>query len=316
MSRLPGRRLGEALVTALALTAACVPPAGLRPEAETDHTSIPIPDRYAAGRLALLSAINQDRDAAGLAPVRLDSLATIVAQAHAVAMATGGFFSHYGQFGEAPYERAARGGLTGHVRENVYRWQVRSLTPVGTVDPWPAFEVEDAHRRLMASPGHRETILEPHRTHVGLGIAADSASGAVYVVEEFVAQHAEIEPPWLAWPGSITPLRGRVPDPRLRPLLVRLLREPAEDDHGMGGPRPGPYADGRGEGRIVPPWAIAWRPGPRSFSLDLGPALREPGRWYGVLFVAPREAVEDALATGAVSTARGWPGAAFLVEVY
>ncbi len=304
-----------ALVAGLALVAACVTVARDHLSPQSGPPKSPIQDRYAGARIDLLAAINADRHAAGVAPVRLDSLATIAAQGHASAMAAGGFFSHYGQLGQAPYERLARAGLTGHVRENVYRWQMRGLVPVGTADPWLAFDVNDAHGSLMASPGHRETILDPHRTHVGLGIASDPANGAVYVVEDFMARYVQIDPPRLAWPGSKTPLTGRVIDPSLRPLLLLLRREP-EVVPGTGNPPPGPYVDGRGEGRIVPPWAIAWRPALRSFELDLGPLLGEPGRWYGVVYVAPRHEVEGALAAGAANTTMGWPGAAFLVHVY
>lgn len=293
---------------------ACATPGG-DPSPGAGTTWTPILDRYAAARLELLAAINRDRRAAGVGSVDLDSLATVAAQAHAVAMAAGRFFGHYGVLGEAPYERLAAAGETGHVQENVYRWQVKSMTSVGGVDPWPAFDPQAAHRSLIASPGHRETIVDPHRTHVGLGIAADSAGGAVYVVEEFVARHAEIEPPRLAWQEAVTPLAGRMHDPALRPLLVLLRRDPAGAASG-GGPRPGPYSDGRGEGRIVPPWTIGWRPALLAFELDLGPVLREPGRWYGVVYVAPRQVVERALAAGAVNTEQGWPGAAFLVDVY
>ncbi|HKY61420.1 MAG TPA: CAP domain-containing protein [Gemmatimonadota bacterium] len=294
---------------------ACATPAGDGPPPGAGPTLTPIRDRYASARLELLAAINRDRHAAGVGSVDLDSVATVAAQAHAVAMVAGRFFGHYGVLGEAPYERLAAVGETGHVQENVYRWQVKSMASVGGVDPWPSFDPQAAHRSLMASSGHRETIVDPHRTHVGLGIAADSAGGVVYVVEEFVARHAEIEPPRLAWQESVTPLAGRMLDPALRPLLVLLRRDPAGAASG-GGPRSGPYRDGHGEGQIVPPWTIGWRPALLAFELDLGPVLREPGRWYGVVYVAPRQVVERALAAGAVNTGQGWPGAAFLVDVY
>ena len=307
------RVFAVALLAGLVGTFGCAPVSRPAVRSEAGAPTVPIRDRYAAARLELLAAINRDRHAAGLAPVRLDSLATVVAQGHATAMVTDRFFSHYGLFGEAPYERAARAGVDGHVQENVYRWRLRTLDPAGTGDPWPVFDVPQAHRSLMASSGHRETILDPHRSHVGLGIAADPESGAVYVVEDFLARYAEIDPPPPSWPGARTSLKGRVLDPGLRPLLVRLHREPVD---AIGIPTPGPYRDGRGEGRIVPPWAPGWRSGPRSFEIDLRAALGDPGRWYGVLYVAPRRTVERALGRGAVTTEEGWPAAAFLVDVY
>jgi hypothetical protein len=41
----------------------------------------------------------------------------------------------------------------------------------------------------------------------------------------------------------------------------------------------------------------------------------EPARWYGVLYVAPDEAVRKALSLRRADTGGGWPAAAFMVEV-
>ncbi|MBA3583136.1 MAG: hypothetical protein H0W36_01155 [Gemmatimonadetes bacterium] len=96
---------------ALGLGLSCAPIA--QPNSRTGpEPGVPIRDRYAAARLDLLEAINADRAAAARPPVALDSLATLAAQTHARAMADGGFFSHYGQAGEAPYERLAEAGGT------------------------------------------------------------------------------------------------------------------------------------------------------------------------------------------------------------
>ncbi|HUP01273.1 MAG TPA: CAP domain-containing protein [Gemmatimonadota bacterium] len=286
--------------------------------ADASPGSIPIRDRYAQARLDLLDAINADRAAAGVAPVALDSLATVVAQAHAEAMAAYGFFSHYGPAGDAPYERLAEAGGTVHVLENVFRWRQRASSPPSVGDPWARFDVLRAEARLMSSPAHRRTILSPHRTAVGLGLAVDRAKGAVYVVQDFIARYLDLEVPRRAWRASSTQVSGRARASGVRPLLIVLRREvqPRAWQAREESPPGGPYADGTGEGTILPPWAIEWRPTDRSFTVTL-PIGRgsDPGRYYGIVYVAPERIVRRALDRGSVDTEDGWPGGAFVIEL-
>lgn len=277
---------------------------------------VPIPDGYARARLELLEAVNADRAAAGRIPVGLDSLATVVAQAHAEAMAAEGFFSHYGTGGDAPYERLAEAGGTAHVRENIFRWLERGSHPAGDLSE--RFDVRQAEEWLMDSPGHRQTILDPHRTGVGLGIAVDPQHRTVYVVQDFVARHAEVEAPRQAWRRAPTPVSGRVLEEGIRPLLLLVMAEPVRRpwEEGRDEPPGGPYPDGSGEGTILPPWAIEWRPGDRSFAAELHSGLlSDPGRYYGIIYVAPEKAVERALFMRATGTRDGWPGGAFVIDV-
>lgn len=280
---------------------------------------VPIADRYANGRLELLSLINQDRNANGAPPVTLDSLATVVAQAHAEAMAAEDFFSHYGRGGDSPYERLAEAGGTAHVRENIFQRVERGSDAFTGSDPWFDFQVADAEEWLMGSAGHRESIVDPHRTGVGIGMAVDQARHAVFVVQEFVAQHIEMEAPARGWRRSPTVIRGRVLSPDLRPLVVILRKEPVERAWVEAGEPPpsGPYSDGEGRGAVVPPWAIEWQPTSRSFELVL-PLGRSssPGRYYGVLYVATAVVVDGAVGRRSVNSEDGWPGAAFVIDLF
>jgi hypothetical protein len=280
---------------------------------------VPIADRYANGRLELLTLINQDRSATGAPSVTLDSLATVVAQAHAEAMAAEDFFSHYGRGGDSPYERLAEAGGTAHVRENIFRRVERSSDALTTSDPWFDFKVEDAQQWLMASAGHRESIVDPYRTGVGIGIAVDQTRHTVFVVQEFVAQHIDLEAPARGWRRSATVVRGRVRSPESRPLAVILRKEPVERAWVAAGEPPpsGPYPDGEGRGAIVPPWAIEWQPTSQSFELIL-PLGRSspPGRYYGVVYVATEAVVDGAIGRRSVSTEDGWPGGAFVIDLF
>jgi hypothetical protein len=233
-------------------------------------------------------------------------------------MAAGGFLSHYSADGLAPYERYAAAGGTGHVRENVFRSQRRGGSRPPGADPWEGFDIRDAEGWLMASTGHREAILDPHRARLGVGIAVDPARGAVYVVQEFVTTAATLVPPGRVLPGQETFVSGRLRETGTRPLMLVLSREPATRpwvDRGASPPG-GPYPDGGSESLIVPPWAIRWNSGDRSFGLDLRMGRgADPARWYAILYIAPEDAVREALAERRADTRSGWPAAAFVLEV-
>jgi hypothetical protein len=266
----------------------------------------------------MVAAVNEDRGRQGMPPVALDSLATVVAQGHAEEMAAGGWLSHFNAAGLAPYERFAAAGGTGHVLENVFRSQERSRTEWPAEVLWERFDIREAERWLMSSEGHRKTILDPHHPRIGVGIALDPRRGSVYVVQEFVTAAATIEPPGRVLPGQEAALSGRMRTPDARPLMLVLTREPLVRDWVADGDRPpgGSYPDGGPDALVIPPWAIRWNPDDRSFGLRLriGRGIDE-ARWYGVLYAAPEEAVVRALSDRRADTGKGWPAAAFVVEV-
>ncbi|HEY7472108.1 MAG TPA: CAP domain-containing protein [Gemmatimonadota bacterium] len=303
-----------AAVAALACAAAYAP----RPAPDSGATTVPIRDRYARARVEMVAAVNADRMRSGRPPVVLDSLASVVAQAHAEEMAAGGWLSHYSAAGLAPYERFAAAGGTGHVMENVFRSQARTAAEWALDDPWPRFDIGEAQGWLMSSSGHRATILDPHRARIGVGIAVDRARSAVYVVQELVTAAATLSPPGMVLPGQEASVSGRVQVDGARPLMLVLSREPIERPWVASGRRPpgGAYSDGGPESLVIPPWAIRWNPDDRSFGLALRMSRGAgPARWYGVLYVAPEGAVREAVAQRRAATDAGWPAAAFVVEV-
>lgn len=281
-------------------------------------TTVPIRDRYARARVQMVAAVNADRARHGRPPVVLDSLATVVAQAHAEEMAAGGWLSHYSATGLAPYERFAAAGGTGHVLENVFRSQERARAEWSLDDPWERFDVRDAETWLMASPGHRSAILDVHRARIGVGITVDPARSAVYVVQELVTASATLAHPGRVLPGQEASVSGQLRVAGARPLMLVMMREPTERPWVASGGRPpgGAYADGGPESLVIPPWAIRWNPDDRSFGVRLRMGRgAEPSRWYGVLYVAPDETVREAVTLRRADTDRGWPAAAFVVEV-
>jgi hypothetical protein len=147
-----------------------------------------------------------------------------------------------------------------------------------------------------------------------VGFAVDPERRAVFAVEEFVAHHAALTAPPSLPAGRPGRVAGRVLAADVRPLAIVLHRQPAMRRWPGGEPPGGPYDEGGGEARIVPPWEFSVaRDG--AFTAHVSAHL-PPGRWYGVLYVAPQSEVDLALRRRRVTTSQGWPGAAFLLEVH
>lgn len=231
--------------TSLQQAAEVTPPAALGPSiaSVTERTQPPLsetassqpvpighvtppPDLAALQDLAL-DLINRDRQAAGLAPVVWDSTAAALAQRHAEDMLDGPFFSHWNRDGYGPDHRAAlEANLTDAVFENIHAYWLRfdDGRPAPITD-W-AERVRAAQAGWMQSPGHRDNILDPARTHVGVGIAYRPDIGELRMVQEFVNRYVELAPlPASSIVGDRVTLEGGLLDGASDPL-VNLAYEP------------------------------------------------------------------------------------------
>jgi uncharacterized protein YkwD len=121
----------------------------------------------------LLALINQARLAAGLKDLIWDNRLAAIARAHSRDMQTGNFIAHISPTTGDPMARVKRAGLNfGLVVENV-----------GSESG-----IQQVHRGLMASPGHRANIVHPRLTRVGIGVVVKKGGGAPLIVTElFVA---------------------------------------------------------------------------------------------------------------------------------
>jgi uncharacterized protein YkwD len=122
---------------------------------------------------AVLTLVNAERAARGIAPVRLQAQLTQAAQTHAADQFNRDCLrqlSHTGTDGSSPGDRIARTGL--RVRtwgENIACGQ---RTPAQVMSAW------------MNSPGHRRNILNSSFTHIGISVSRDS-DGRLYWVQVF-----------------------------------------------------------------------------------------------------------------------------------
>ncbi len=165
-------RLGFTFVLAGTLT--------LAPSLAQAANLISEPDQYTFAQEYLLLLINQQRGAAGLHKLNLDPLAGQAAKQHADEMLAHDYFSHWDLTGRKPTRRFNLLGGFDAIGENIYH----ASNPQGGLQSL----LDHAIETLMASEGHRKTILGANYTHVGLGLALSADNKQFYLAQEFVAR--------------------------------------------------------------------------------------------------------------------------------
>jgi hypothetical protein len=282
-------------------------------------------DPYYSARQAVVQRINQDRAAAGLAPVEFDLLASQVSDQHCQEMAAHKYLSHWNLRGLLPYHRYHFAGGKDHLQENLSRMTVISSNP-HPISTEPADVQEHllhAHERFMDEQppldGHLKNVLDPGHTHVGIGFAV--VGGEFTMAEEFLNRYVELAPlPELLPRGSIR-VEGRI-------LPTHLPREP-NDQFGPyycalfyeGWPtnrtadelnRTYAYEDMSGEIRgRVPPWDMSFSSANGQFRFTVSADPAGPGYYHLVLWVRrPHRTTPYSLSTAGaykVDTAEGIP---------
>jgi uncharacterized protein YkwD len=223
-------------------------------------------------RRNLLQLINDEREVANVGRVELDDFASKIAMAHAEEMAVDEFVSHWGKNGYNPYQRYSFAGGYHATQENI-----------SAADNTWSLKFEDLkqdtsylHVRLYQeqppNDGHRQAILAPQHTHVGLGMAIEKLR--LRVVELFVSKYVELNPiVQTAKPKTTVTVAGRLLKSNDTLNTIEVFYEP-----------------------LPTPRNIEWLQQPRSYSLPsesqvLKPILPPPyqygDRQPGVIRVEP-----------------------------
>ena len=134
----------------------------------------------------MLQLVNEERRKAGVPPVKLGT--NQAAQHHAEAALDSCYSSHWDQWGLKPNHRYTLAGGTGADAENVSGHDTCTgpgdgYRPLGSL----SHEVADTVAGLMASRGHRQTILHPAHTVLNPGIAHDRYN--INVVQQFSSNY-------------------------------------------------------------------------------------------------------------------------------
>ncbi len=129
-------------------------------------------DKYVVdqkGEEQMLLLVNADRMKAGLSPLVMDQTIREAARSHSIDMVKNGYFSHYDLSGKTPADRLTNFQVNFNMAgENI------ALAPT----------VDLAETGFMNSPDHRDNILTPDFTRVGIGII-DTGSYGRMVTQNF-----------------------------------------------------------------------------------------------------------------------------------
>lgn len=122
-----------------------------------------MPDPQAESQM--LALVNAERTAAGLRPLVLDARLVPVARQHSEEMFRLRYFGHQSPVTGSPFDRLDAAGIAySRAGENLAYAQ----------------SVVVAHQGLMASEGHRENILRPEFTAIGIGVINAGPYGKMF----------------------------------------------------------------------------------------------------------------------------------------
>ena len=163
----------------------------------------------------LLELVNVERHDAGVPPLNLASDLVRIARNWSGSMAAAGVIQHNPNLAE---QMCCRLGFA----ENV-AWG-------GAPEGYEVESIEGVHRALMASPSHRDNLLNPVFDQVGIGVVL--VDGILYVTQDFRRQHVvPLEPEDVAMPESTasataggTASRSVLPPSRAKAMLIRIER--------------------------------------------------------------------------------------------
>jgi uncharacterized protein YkwD len=159
-------------VTQTATITPTLPP-GTHPITPT-HTDTPAPtappscdpSENGSFESAQIGLINQERQSRGFGTLSSQSQLITAARNHSADMACNDFFDHQGSDGLWPWDRASASGYSySAIAENIFAGSSNAQT---AFDAW------------MNSPGHRDNMLNPNYTEIGIGYRywAGSSYGA------------------------------------------------------------------------------------------------------------------------------------------
>jgi len=144
-------------------------------------------DEALSMKLVQLGVINASRKKHGAAPVKLDILASRVANKQCREAAEVGYVSHWNLAGEKPYHRYAFAGGHDHVSENAYgEWISGSEYAISNT--LIADMMKEGHGKFMKEKapydGHKKNIIDKAHNYIGIGFHMTSTHFSYY--EEFI----------------------------------------------------------------------------------------------------------------------------------
>jgi uncharacterized protein YkwD len=140
-------------------------------------------------RAEMLRMINRDRQRFGLAPLELDPDASAVADAYCKLQIRNRTTGHFTLDGQTPYMRYSFAGGNDGLSENAAAWSANFAFSDRALLDMMRRSQEAMMSEAAPHDGHRKTILDPHATHVGIGVAWDG--GEFRIAQEFVRRYVD-----------------------------------------------------------------------------------------------------------------------------
>lgn len=162
-------------------------------------------------KLDQLEIINKSRKRYGAKPVKLDIMASRLANKMSLEAAENVYTGHWNLAGEKPYHRYAFAGGYDHITENAYgEWSSAYGPDMGLHEI--AALMKAGHEVFMKekapNDGHKQTIISKEHNYVGIGYHLAGNQFRYY--EEFVDRYFEFENiPSSAKPGENTTITVR-----------------------------------------------------------------------------------------------------------
>lgn len=140
-------------------------------------------------RAHVLKLINRDRALYNLPPVELDVEASTIGDEYTRAQIRNRTTGHYTTDGVAPYARYSLAGGNDGVSENAAAWSATYTFNERALYEMARRSQDAMMAETAPADGHKRTMLDPHATHVGIGLAWEK--GEFRLVQEFVRRYID-----------------------------------------------------------------------------------------------------------------------------
>lgn len=153
----------------------------------------PVDETRTTLRYDMLRLINKDRQHHGLRPVALDIEASILADNYCAQQIRNGTTGHFTTDGQTPYMRYSFAGGNDGVSENAAAWSANYTFSDRALYEMVRRSQDAMMGEVPPDDGHRRTILDPHATHVGIGLAWEK--GEFRLAQEFIRRYIDWKRP-------------------------------------------------------------------------------------------------------------------------
>ncbi len=148
-------------------------------------------DPVLKAKLIQLCYINETRARFGAQPLKLDILASRLANRMSREAAAGKYVGHWNLDGEKPWHRYASAGGTDHVSENVAA--ISTTAGLDTSPEGAAVMMREMYDKFMAEKppydGHKSNCIDKHHNYIGIGYCTIKMEFRYY--EEYIDRYIE-----------------------------------------------------------------------------------------------------------------------------